>query len=559
MNRALIILAALFCLATGGASAAYNPGSFVAPAPSQVAYPTLPYVTPEMYGAVGNGATDDHVGLNAATAYACANHVILFLDKSYNIGSTTWNMTSAVGCNSGITVQGVGPTESVITYHTGTDNTGIAWDLTGAAYVTASNFNVQGGTASGSNSPLATVLMGAAYNGGFLFSGIMTFTNVYFVNYQGSYTIYNAGAEQIHFINCTNGALSASVSPFVFVSSGSTPLVTSSLVTTNSPVGSMTQVGWSGEAATIQYYGGSAVNFYFTPAACVSSGCGIAQIYIDGFVGVNTASGASTFMVDNAGGQADSVLKDIGSNRLTMENHAANGNIAVANFSAGVVEGLVFNGHGASATTITQYPFVFNTGVINSTINWDPNGAGGWSGSYVAYIASGKVASGLTVTAPEPIATLTNQGTPQTSSGAFVLATVGLGINGSVSGAVNLQAPAGDGQCNAFSRVSGSTSGAWNCLGSNAAVTTSPVKIAVLLQPAQTCAVVGHDGGLTNAFADLVFVAAGGVGSVTVLASGTTTGTPAGRTYAFGISALYLTMGSGTYTVVSTCYGGVSP
>jgi hypothetical protein len=553
--RKLLLAVVVFLAVPGLARAAYNPGGFTAPAPSTITYPTLPYVTPEMYGAVGDGATDDHAALNAATAAACAGKLILFLDKSYFIGATTWNMTSSAGCNSGLTIQGSGMTKSIITYHAGTNNTGIAWDMTGAAYINASDFAVLGGTQTGSNSPQVTALLGAANNGSIVFSGLMTFNRVQIDNYQGTWAVSDAGAEQISFHDCIviGGTPSSAVTPFEFVASGSTPSITSALVTTQSPIHSMTDVHWGGGEAALIYYGLNAVVFHYTAAG------GIADIYFDDWTQANAASGNVVFMVDDANALAGTSLKNVGSNRLIQECNTSNTAIGVAQFSASSVEHVVFRGHAGCSAGINYRPFIFNTGLANSIIQWSPNDSGGWSGDYLVYAAAGQQLLGVSIQSNVPSANIVYpSGAINPSGGGAAFDYISVADDKITLGSPILRSPIGDGVCNVFSRVNDGTSTATNCQGSNASVSTAAT-IAILQNQGQMCIVTGHDSGLTNGFSDLVFVVAGGSGAASTLASGTWAGTPAARTYSFTSGALQLTMASGTYSVKTICYGGLTP
>lgn len=373
--------------------------------------PTLPFVTPEMYGAVGDGATDDHVALNNATAAACSNKITLFLDKSYSIGSTTWNMTSGAGCNGGLTIIGNGDNATIITYKAASNNTGVAWDMTGAAYVNATGFAVYGGTKGASNSPNVTLLLGAANSSGFIFSGLMRFTSVFISNAQGSWVMVDNGAEQLDFVDCTAQAMGTSSDGIQFVSSGSAPSISSSIVTTNSPVASMTDVHWHGAKGALLFYGFYGVIFHFSGTGAAQ---GIADIHFDDFGESFTPAGTQfKFMSDDSGGAANTVLTNVGGSRLELQNNGANGAMTIGNFSAARVDQIEFDGafywHGG---TVTNNPFVFGaaTTLTNSRFSWNPNNSGTWTGTEIVQVPTGTLVNGVDVRAPYPKAMLLNGG-----------------------------------------------------------------------------------------------------------------------------------------------------
>src|ERR1043166_1768853 len=60
---------------------AYNPSSFTAPKTVSVSkpYPTLNIITPEMFGAVHDGVTDDTAAINLAITSCITNKASLYL------------------------------------------------------------------------------------------------------------------------------------------------------------------------------------------------------------------------------------------------------------------------------------------------------------------------------------------------------------------------------------------------------------------------------------------------------------------------------------------------
>ena len=99
--------------------------------------PELPYVTPEMFGAVGDGVTDDTTALTAAMDYS---NVKLGHNKVYKISGTIYPDDSEKNAiiidGDGSTIKPVGSTYAVIYYHENMKITDVTIDLGDAgAYV----------------------------------------------------------------------------------------------------------------------------------------------------------------------------------------------------------------------------------------------------------------------------------------------------------------------------------------------------------------------------------------------------------------------------------------
>ncbi len=115
------------------------------------------YLTPEMYGAVGDGSTDDATAMNAATVACRDNGLVL------KLGTATYKMTAPWDCGgngTAISIIGNGPQNSLVEFIMSPTNTKVGWDLTGVLGGYFRNFRVLGGTST-ANCPIATALLGA--------------------------------------------------------------------------------------------------------------------------------------------------------------------------------------------------------------------------------------------------------------------------------------------------------------------------------------------------------------------------------------------------------------
>ena len=109
-----------------------------------VVYSQDTYYTPEMFGAVGDGVTDDTAAMLLAIAACGANNILHLKDSIYNVTSTPGNFALTARCP----IKGNNPKTSII-YNSGTGSClkleGVAGDI---YYTRFQNFAVQGNAAS---------------------------------------------------------------------------------------------------------------------------------------------------------------------------------------------------------------------------------------------------------------------------------------------------------------------------------------------------------------------------------------------------------------------------
>lgn len=87
----------------------HNSSKFWAKALKEKYEGEFPYVTPQMFGAVGDGVTDDSIFVQQAIDCAITNKIVLLLTSMYNIGDTTLSVSDAINIiasgNSDVTKQ----------------------------------------------------------------------------------------------------------------------------------------------------------------------------------------------------------------------------------------------------------------------------------------------------------------------------------------------------------------------------------------------------------------------------------------------------------------------
>lgn len=536
----------------------------ITPAEEALLVVPVRYVYPEgdvrRYGGVtGGDISINTAALNAATRVCAYSKNTVVLPPStptspYDINAT-WNCAAATssvtGTNSGLAIRGSYIFGSFVRYYDGQNNVGIGWDQTGASYLDCKGFSFQGGI-SATNRPKAAVLQGPANNGGILRSLTSVFQDVEFVGY-GDHVIYNAGSEQLDYFNCVGLSWStdSTCQPYVFVASGSTPTVTSAIVSTYSPCPSMTQVQWHGARATNLFFGlgggGPPVGvvFHFTGAA--AGAC--ADINFDGYFNVATASGTPfKFMVDDSVGSPNTGLFRCGGRDVILESGAANGDMSLAKFNVSVAK-VNFTGHTASGTTITVPPIVFSSTCVPTDchIEWDPNEAGGFSGGVVVNVQGHE--AGVTVLSPVPAAQLISVAADRLIDGYHALGVWGSGTDYSLRGVGRVTGPTVNGQ---FNLVETAVAGNQTSAASRAnkgiqttqAVTTGATDICAFPGTAAVFYVTGIS--TTKKFMDVVTCITGGAPVVTGAAS---VGGADTRTYTTSGVSLRLAMSAGTYNI----------
>jgi hypothetical protein len=520
------------------------------------------------YGLVTLGAgvssaarTVNLAALNTATRVCAYGKDILLLPPGTLEINGTWDCTANSGAstttNGGLWIRGCGKVNSIIQYIAGANNTGIAWDQTGLAFGRFEAFAFIGG-ASTSDCPKVTMLQGATNSGGFIFSGNSLFQDITLQGY-GDYVWYNAGCEAQTFVDCSLYAWRdqsfVNAQPIVFVASGSTPTETSAIVTTNSPINSMTLIRWFGAKAAMLFFGSIGINFHFTAGAV--GAC--ADIRIDDWMQVLTASGSFKFMSDDSGGAtAGCALFRCGGERLIIEAATANQDIRICDFNVPVAEGLWFDGRAAAGHAIVARPFQFGATCVptNCWFDWHPNVSSTWTGDYI--VQCGGTENGIHVRAPVTVANLINVTTSRT-----INSFPGFGYSASGTDYAAVQAmtlnvgPAVDAQFNrtmvirAGAFVSANSDGSLG-IQTTQSVSTSATVILNVPGLASLVIVTGVSG--ADKFTDLVM--AGFSGTPSAILSRTESGGPAARTYSAVSGTLKLAMASGTYAIECTVFGG---
>jgi hypothetical protein len=512
-------------------------------------------------GVSGAARTANLAALNAATRVCAYGKDILQLPAGTLEINGTWDCTASSGAstttNGGIWIRGCGKVNSIIQYIGGANNVGKAWDQTGLAFGRFEAFAFIGG-ASTSDCPKVTLLQGALNSGGFVFSGNSNWFDVTLQGY-GDHVWYNAGCEAQNFLDCSLYAWRdqsfVNAQPVVFVASGSTPTQTSALVTTYTPINSMTLIRWSGAKAAMLFYGSVGINFHFT--AATTGAC--ADIRIDDWMQVLTASGPFRFMQDDSGGAAGTALFRIGSERLIIEAATSNQDIRVGAFDVPLAEGLKFEGRLAAGHTITARPFQFGASSVptNCQFDWHPNVSSTWTGDYIVQCAGTE--NGVHVRAPVAVANLINVTSSRTinSFPGFGYSAAGTDYAAVLGTVLNVGASA-NAQFNrtnvirAGAFVSGNSDGS---IGVQTTQTVAAVATVILNVPglASLVIVAGTDAG-GNRFTDLVM--AGFSGTPSVILTRTESGGPAARTYTAVAGTLKLAMAAGTYNIQCTVFGG---
>lgn len=517
------------------------------------------------------GTTDMTIALNTATSVCAYGKAVLQLPAGQIKITATWdctaNYTAPYGypnnTNGGLTVIGAGMNSTVITYNAGANNAGIGWDMTGLAQGRFQGFSFVGG-ASMTNCPQVTLLQGAAnVSSSFTPSLNNAFQEVQ-INGYGSYVIYNNGCEQQTFLDCTSVIYNtgASAVGWVFVASGSTPQVTSSLAVSWSPCRSMTVFHWFGAKAAMLCYAPVCILFHFNAAgAC-------ADIRFDDWFQALTPSGtAFKFMTDDSAGLAATGLFNCGSERLTLEGAAAGQtNYNVATFNCAFPKGVKFEGH-AGMTSTTQYPFIFGPSSIPTDIwiDWDPNESGTFGATYIVLCQGAE--NGITVRCPL-LPAVTTSGTINLISVANSRTIDGSpGFGFTLQGTDYAQATGmtitiGPETAGNFIRTRKVRAGTFVTENSDAnegvqvtaSVSTSATAILALPNAGQLVQVTGVSSGGTKWY-DVLAVPNLNSGTVAVLASNTVNGSPGTRTYTITSASLTLAMSAGTYAVQCTCLG----
>lgn len=519
------------------------------------------------------GITDCTAALNTATSVCAYGKAILQLPAVTAAApiliSGTWDCTAKYtgpfayphNTNGGLWVRGAGKTSTYIQYIGGAANAGIAWDMSGASFGRFEGFTFVGGSST-ANCPQCTLLQGAINVSGIVRSLNHTWIGVEIDGY-GDYVVQNNGCEQQNFIDCTSigwrdNTFSGAV-PWTFVASGSTPVVSSVLATTFSPINSMTVCHWQGANAALIFHGSYGIFFHFSGSN--TGAC--ADIRFDDWFQVQTPSGPFKFMTDDSSGAAGQLLNNCGSERLTMEVASANGNMQVGNFSVSIVRGLKFEGLAGNGSPITARPFQFNSTCTPTGVEiiWNPSeGPSTWTGDYVVQCAGTE--AGIKVIAPGiPDANLVNVTNSRTIDGFS-----GTGLYGQGSGYaqilgtyLNLGAIA-NAQFNRTRKVRAGAFVSANSDLNEGVQTTQGVTGAgattILSFPnfGQTCRITGVATAGGHIFRDVVDATPS---AFSVISSLTAQNSPAARTYSVGSSpnVLKLVMASGTYNVQVSCIG----
>ena len=532
----------------------------------------LNYVEGQLYRYGTNafpGVTDMTTALNNATSVCAYGKAVLQLPAQKVMISGTWDSTAKYtgpfaypnNTNGGLTVVGAGMNSSVIVYNSGANNTGIGWDMSGLSSGRFQGFSFVGGV-SLTNCPQVTLMQGAISppGGGFTPSLNLSFQDVQ-VNGYGTYVTLNNGCEQQDWFNCTSVIYNPAPSAvgWLFVAQGSTPPVSSSIVTSYPVCRSMTFFDWHGSKAAMLYYSPVCVLFHF------NGGGACADIWFDDWFQALTPSGtASKFMTDDSGGLAATGLFRCGSHGMTLEGAAAGQtNYNVATFNCTLPKQIKFKGH-AGATSITQYPFVFgpNSVPTDVDIDWDANESGTFGASVLVYCQGFE--NGIRVKSPTfnaattggsnnfiSVQSRTIDGSPgygfrlqgnDYADIACMRMTVGPQVNGQFIRTHKTRAG------NFVSENSDSNDGTQT----TAAVATSPTTIVNLPNFGQLVIVNGADAG-GDKFFDVV--SAPSVGNATPMTQTTISGSPASRAYTVSGGNLQLAMGSGNYAVTARVFG----
>ena len=506
------------------------------------------------YGAVGDGITDDTVAFNQWTAAIAGTGKIGYIPKptSFYKLTSSGNCTSANGTGNGITIVGGGAGCNIKFIFSGSDiNNMCGWDLTGCAYGVFSDFTLIGGT-SNANCPYATVLYTGATSGGAGFGGLSVFTRVVMTCY-GTYTVLNQGAEQLHWIDCEAYGYVGTSATFCYVAGGTTVFKTSNFVLTASgTVNSMTAVNWNGSKAVQSSDNARIVVFHMT------ANSGIESIWHDGYVVVATSS-PFIVMGDDANGAANTTVQHCGMRDSIIEATSSNGNLIVCKSTTASSGDWDFRGRCSVGVALTAIQFQFTNEPYHSTINWVPNDTGAWNGNYLISTPNG---SGITGGSAILVAPNNNvegfinfSSTTFPISGIYGFGQISQGTDGVAIGSPTLQGPTTLAQYNAFAkvragaRISSASDGLWG-VQSTSSVTGSNFIICGIAGYGGLAVVTGAES--TNIFIDLLLVTSA---NVYVIQSGTSQGSPAGRTYSVAAANLRVTMASGTYATQVTFLG----
>lgn len=511
------------------------------------------------FGAAGDNSTNDANPINQFTAAIRGAGVQGYLNEGkYVVQDATWDCTANGTSQQGLQIRGTG-TETCWVYCTQSlANTGIGMDLTGQFQWILEGFVIIGGH-SASDCPQVTVLMGAADEDGFLFSGAATHKNMQFNGY-GDHVLYNAGAEQISYRDCTGYQSGTTGDFYAFVGAGCVPAITSGIVTTNSPVSSMTDVLWDGAYGAIFYSGQFCIRFLLNQA---TNGGQVANIFFHRYTQNRySGGGGSVFMSDDiTTAKSQSSIANCGGRDLIIEQGATNTTLAAAIFGSALVRNVEFSGyHGAASLVGPLFRFGFSgagSTVTNPRINWDI-GAGSSFGGLSGYFADlsqadlrgGYIGGNFTTAQINPPPGFTSiSGSTQfdhliSADGALRLGSPtfeGPATGGTFSVAYTLRAG---------NRIS-AASDSLIAVQTTSAVSTSPTNILVIGGSGNLVGVTGCNGS-GSIFADLLWLTNAGFMTI---ASATDEGSPSARTYGVGSGNLTLSMASGSYAVQATTYG----
>lgn len=541
--------------------------------PLNFSYPEgyfLRYITSWVAGQADTNSANTNA-LNTATAvaaYGKAPVVLPFTPIGFPlIISGTWDCTAKYtgafsypnNTNGGLTIKGQGKPKSIIQYIAGANNTGIAWDLSGCAQGLFESFTFIGGSST-SNCPKVALFQGAMDLPGFVYAGNYTFRDVEIESY-GDHIIYNAGCEEIDYINCLaigwRDATFASAQPFVFVASGCTPGVTSALATTFSPVRSMTCVHWYGGNASIVLSGLFGIVFHFNGTGARAS----ANIWFDAYFACSTAIGSPfKFMVDDASGGtvAGTALYNCGMRDVQAEQFSNNPDFVIGSFSVAVAQNLEFSGF-TGANTVSKSVVVFsaNTVPTNVRVNWAPNVAGPWTGGFVVLCQG--IENGVYVTAPVPWTQLCQAASDRSFGGLHAINISGQGIDYDVRGNSMLHGSEANAQFNLLETSKVGNQVSVLSLGYRGVQTTQSVAVtaAPICQLPSLHQLVMVDGvGAAGAkFGDLLWC---DLVSAPTVVSSKSEGGAAARTYTTVSNAINLSIAAGTFNITAmlTSLGG---